>query len=64
MLQLLKKLKLYTELGQETVHKAPIGSHIKYIYIYIYIFAIICRLQSPTKVFLQLEHNTKLLLHL
>ena len=62
MLQLLKKLKLYTELGQETVHKAPIGSHIKYIYIYI--FAIICRLQSPTKVFLQLEHNTKLLLHL
>ena len=45
MLQLLKKLKLYTELGQETVHKAPIGSHIKYYckyFIYIYIYIILC----------------------
>ena len=29
MLQLLQKLKLYAELGPETVHKAPISIHIK-----------------------------------
>ena len=29
MLQLLKKLKLYSKLGPDTVHKAPISFHIK-----------------------------------
>ena len=29
MLHLLKKLKLYTKLGRETIHKAPISIHIK-----------------------------------
>ena len=29
MLQFLKRLKLYTNLGPEAVHKAPISIHIK-----------------------------------
>ena len=31
VLQLLKKLKVYTELGPETVHKGPISIHIKIV---------------------------------
>ena len=47
MLQLLTKLKLYTELGPETVRK----------YSYQNLFVTICRLPAPTKAFLQLEHH-------
>ena len=54
MLQLLKKLKLYTKLGPETVHKC---SHQN-------LFVIICRLPAPTKIFLQLEYHIELLLHM
>ena len=54
MLQLLKKLKLYTKLGLETVHK----------YSHQNLFVIIYRLPTPAKVFLQLEYHIELLLHL
>ena len=54
MFQLLMKLKQYTKLGPETVHKYPHQN----------LFEIICRLPAPTKVFLQLEHHIELLLHL
>ena len=64
MLHLLKKLKLYTKLELETVHKALISIH-EYKYTHKYLLLIICRLPEPTKVFLQLEHhNTELLLYL
>ena len=53
MFQLLKKLKLYTKLGPEIVHK----------YSHQNLFVIISRLPAPTKVFLQLEHNIELMLH-
>ena len=51
MFQLLKKLKLYTKLGPETVCK----------YSHQNLSVVICRLQVPTKVFLQLEHHIELL---
>ena len=54
MLQFLKKLKLYTKMDPETVHKPPISIHTK-------IYAIICRLPVPP---LHLEHHTELLIHL
>ena len=54
MLKLLKKLEGYTKLGLKTVHKYSDQN----------LFVIICRLQAPTKVFLQLEHHIELLLHL
>ena len=54
MLQLLKRLTLYTKQGPETVHK---HSHKN-------LFVIICSLPAPTKVFLQLEHHIELLPHL
>ena len=54
MLQLLKKLKLYTNLGPETVQNYSHQS----------LFVIICRLPALTKVFLQLEHDSELLIHL
>ena len=53
MLQL-KKLKLYTKLGPETVH----------MYSNQNLFVIICRLPTPTKVLLQLEGHIELLFHL
>ena len=54
MLQLLKKLKLYTKLVQN-----------QYISIQIKIFfVIVYRLLVPTEVFLQVEHHIELLLHL
>ena len=55
MLQILKKLKLYTKLCRETVYKYVFLSKL---------FVIICRLLAPTKVFLQLEYHIELLLHL
>ena len=59
MLQLLKKLKLYTTLGPDiySIQGPKKFSHQN-------LFVITCRLPAPTKVFLQLEHNTELLLHL
>ena len=54
MLQLLKKLKLYTKLSPETVHKYSNQT----------LFAIICRLPAATKVNLQLEYHIELLLYL
>ena len=57
MFQFLKKLKLYTKLGPETVHKPPISIHQN-------LFVIICGLPVPKKVFLHLEYHTELLLHL
>ena len=53
MLQLLKKLKLSTKPGQETVLKSS----------YQNLVAIICRLPALTKV-KQLEHHIELLLHM
>ena len=53
MLQLRKKLKLYTEMGPETAHKNSLRN----------LFMIICRLPAPSKVFLQLEHHTESMLH-
>ena len=38
----------------DTVHKAPHQN----------LFVVTCKLPASTKVFLQLEHNTELLLHL
>ena len=58
MLHLLKKLKLHTKLCPERVHKVPRKYSDQNSLV------IICRLPSPTKVFLQMEHNTELLLHL
>ena len=49
MLHLLKKLKLHTKLCPGRVHKYSDQNSL----------VIICRLPSPTKVFLQLEHNTE-----
>ena len=57
MLHLLKKLKLYTKLGPEGVHRAPISNHQN-------LHVIICKLPAPTKAFLQSKNNTELLLHL
>ena len=58
MLHLLKKLKLYTKLGPQTIHNPHKYSHENLI-------VIIRGLPTPKKVFLQLEHhNTELLLHL
>ena len=54
MLQPLEKLKLYTKLSPETVHK----------YSHHNLFLIICKLPGPTKVFLQLEHHIQLLPYL
>ena len=62
MLHLLKKLKLYTKLGAETVYKALISIHTNHLFIHLLV--IICRSPSPTKVFLQPEHKTELLLQL
>ena len=58
MLQLVKKLKLY-------IHKTAFrystqGPH---KFSHQNLFVITCRLPAHTKVFLQLEHNTELLLH-
>ena len=60
MLQLLKKLKLYIHktTPPDTVHKVLISFYIKNL------FLITCILPAPTKVFLQLENNTELILHL
>ena len=54
MIQLLKKLKLYTKVGPETVHK----------YSHQNLLVIICRLPAPTKVFLKLDYHIELLLYL
>ena len=54
MLQLLKKLKLYTKLGPETVHK----------YSHQNLYVIISRLLAPTKVLLQMENYIEPLIHL
>ena len=54
MLQLLKKLKLYTKLCPETVHK----------YSHQNLYAIISRLLAPTKVLLQMENYIEPLIHL
>ena len=54
MLEILKKLKPYTKLGPETVHK----------YAHQNLYVIISRLLAPTKAFLQMEHHIELLLHL
>ena len=59
MLQFLKKLKLYKKLGPDiySIEGPHKFSHQN-------LFVITSRLPAPTKVFLQLEHNTELLLHL
>ena len=54
MLQLLKKLKLYTKLGPETIHK----------YSHQNLFVIIYRLPAPKKELLRLEHHIEQLLEL
>ena len=54
MLQLLKKLKLYTKLGPETVHK----------YSHQNLYVTISRLLAHTKVFLQMENHIESLIHL
>ena len=53
MLQLLKKLKLY-------IHKTGSRYSIQDLHKFSHqnLFVITCRLRAPTKVFLQLEHNT------
>ena len=56
MPHLLKKLKLYTKLGPETYGPCKYSNQ--------NLLVIISRLQEPTKLFLQLKHNTELLLHL
>ena len=54
MLHLLQKLKLYTKLGSETVHK----------YSHQNLFMITCRLPTSIKIFLQLQYHIELLFHL
>ena len=49
--------------GGESVKKGKFGTKNENIS-QIMLFVITCRLPAPTKVFLKLENNTKLLLHL
>ena len=58
MLHLLKQLKLYTTLGDSNSVKETRK------YLHQNLLMITYRLPAPVKLFLQLKHNTDLLIHL
>ena len=52
-------LQLYTKLGPDIYSTEDLHT-----FSHQSLFVVTCRLPAPTKVFLQLEYNTELLLHL